>query len=161
MTERDGAGVPPRDEGWARRLESLVDSVRGLYGQLDEMSRRQGELLAGDKMDALLALLRERQGVIDRITVAAAELGPYVRDWDELSGRLDEPTRTRIRAGIDEIEVAAKTVGERDEEHRRALESQRHRVADQLAGVGRGRAALSAYGGGKRVPSARFQDRRG
>lgn len=161
MTDGQGA-IGPRDtEGWEKRVESLVDSLRGLYGQLDGLSRRQGELLAGDKLDALLALLRERQGVIDKISVAANELGPYVRDWDSLSGRLDGQTRARIRGGIDEIEATAKVVGQRDEEHRRTLESQRNHVADQLAGVGRGRAAVSAYGGGKRVASPRFQDRQG
>jgi len=161
MTEPQRAGASHDTEGWERRVESLVDSLRGLYGQLDGLSRRQGELLAGDKLDALLALLRERQGVIDKIAVAAEELGPYVRDWDALAGRLDEETRSRIRGGIDEIEATARAVGRRDDEHRRALESQRNRVADQLAGVGRGRAAVSAYGGGKRVASPRFQDRQG
>ncbi|GJM18334.1 MAG: hypothetical protein DHS20C14_05470 [Phycisphaeraceae bacterium] len=153
--------VHPGEPGWEDRLMALVSRLSRLCADLDAMSNRQSALIASDEVDALLDLLRERQGVVDSIAAVAGELDPVVRGWDALCATLDATTRDRVREQLDEIEAMGRRIGERDAEHRRTLETQRNALADRIAGVGRARAAMNAYGPGSGPRSPRYQDREG
>lgn len=153
----DAAGLSPRQ--WADALGALVVDLRSRYERLEAMGDRQTALIRAEDMDGLIAHLRERQRVIDGITRAAEAMGPLVRRWDELSETVEGDRRESLRASIRAIDELARRVAARDDEHRAVLEHHRDEVADRLAGVGRGQAAVSAYGAGARFRPARFQDR--
>ncbi len=165
---QDMPGVPapatpvrPGEPGWEGRLVTLIDRLQRLCVELDSMGERQQELIETDEVEGLLELLRRRQGVVDSIGAVAGELDPVVRRWDELSGALEEAVQAGVREALDEIEEIGKRVGERDAEQRRVLESNRNQLADRIAGVGKARAAVSAYGPARGVNRPRFQDREG
>lgn len=166
MTEGSGdntaaSAVRPEQPGWEDRLGALVETLGSLYARLDGLGERQAALVEADGLDELLELLAQRQGLIDRIAELAELLRPCVDAWDELSTRMDEGRRRRLREGLDAIDAAGASIARRDEEHRRRLERRRDDVADKLAGVGRARAAVAAYAGVRGTAGARFQDREG
>ncbi len=160
-TIRPAGPVRPGEPGWESRLVTLIGRLRRLCNELDALGERQQELIDADQVEALLDLLRRRQGMVDSIGAIAGELDPVVRRWDELSATLESEVRDGVRDALNEIEAIGKRVGERDAAQRRLLETNRNQLADRIAGVGKARAAMSAYGPARGVNRPRFQDREG
>jgi hypothetical protein len=129
-----------------------------LYGRLDQLSLRQGALIDDDDTDRLLAVLGERQVVVDEVAEIGTRLEPVRQDWDGFLHGLPAPTREQLRHLVSTLTDLAGIVAGRDEADRRRLELRRSEVGEELASVTRGRSAVRAYGGrGSPVPI--FQDR--
>lgn len=129
-----------------------------LYHQLDALSLRQGILIEDDDTDGLLAVLGERQAVVDEITAIGAELEPIRQQWEPFLTGLPAPTRGQLTELVSELAALAGIVAARDEADRKRLEARRSAVGRELASVARGRSAVVAYGGkSNAVPF--FQDR--
>lgn len=147
------AGGPPG------RLERLLERQLGLYGELDALSQMQSDLIESDDPDRLLEVLGRREALVEAILGLNAEMEPLVARWEREGDSSDD-----VRARLAAVQSVARTVAERDERDRAALQRRRDTVADQLASIGRGRGAVKAYGppGGARGSAApRFQDREG
>ncbi len=154
-----GAGGPrphPHDAGEAA-LE-LLGRQLALYQELEELSRRQPGLIESDDTDGLLALLAQRQAVIDRLGELNAELGPIRAEWPRLSRTLTERDRDACRETIDGIAGLAQVIAERDALDRSTLERRRSAVASELSSLSAGRSAVGAYGP-RRADAPRYQDR--
>ncbi|MEM1072309.1 MAG: flagellar export chaperone FlgN [Planctomycetota bacterium] len=139
------------------RLVSLLDQQIDLYGTLDELSKRQHDIVETDDTDSLLRVLAERQSVINRIANLARALEPFRSDWDANVNRLPDTERVRIRARLDELAIVMEQIARRDEHDRDVIEQRRSAIGQELGGAKRTGVALSAYGGQARGP--RFQDR--
>src|SRR5690606_12661605 len=139
----------------------LLERQLAVYQELEELSRRQIDLIEADDTDGLLSLLAARELVLERLTAISAELAPLKADWPQLTEGLSESARQRCRNAIDEIAQVAETLAQRDAHDRAALERRRADVAAELAGLSTGRGAVSAYGAlqgpGQQAP--RYQDR--
>jgi len=163
------AQQPRRDDGfyldpakWMPRLERLLDEQRELYESLERLSQRQAELIERDEMEALLGVLQERQGVIDRLSQANEQFEPFRSRWSELMASAPAARRDEFQRCIAELSELAGRIAQRDEDDRRALESRRQSVAGELRSVAKGRGAVAAYGRGQsRSDHARYQDRHG
>ncbi len=144
----------------ADRLSRVLDEVQRLCAELDEMSRRQGaELDAGRAADAA-AVVEERSRLVVRLGEAASELGPDAAAFERSLAGVPESLAARAR---DQASLIAAIVGEvlaRDREDRALFEGERERLAEEMAGIGRGRSAIGAYGSGE-SPGPMMQDRRG
>src|SRR5690606_33074495 len=123
-----------------------------VYQELEELSRRQIDLIEADDTDGLLSLLAAREVVLERLMAISAELAPLKADWPQLTAGLSESARQRCRSAIDEIAQVAETLAQRDAHDRQALERRRADVASELAGLSAGRGALTAYGPGQQAP---------
>lgn len=162
MTDEIAAGATHRlGTDWERRLLGLLDEQLMLYERLDELSRRQSELIEQEETDRLLSLLGERQGVIDRIEALDASMRPFRDSWDRLVSPLPESRRVVIRERLDRLTALVGEIAKRDEADRLRLEQRRDAVGDELAGLSRGAGAISAYGGGGQSRGPRFQDTEG
>lgn len=164
-SSRRGIGDPRVMEVF-RRLVGLLDEHRRLYQELDTLARRQSELIEADDTDALLAVLAERQAIIDRLDHGKRRLDPARADWERISHEVSGDEREHVRLVLAEVTQLAGRVAARDEEDRRRLESRRDQIADEVVSLSRSRKAAAAYGpaGGNAGPSglaARFQDREG
>ena len=141
--------------------DGLVDLVReqiGLYEKLEELSLRQHGLVETEDTDALLAVLGERQRLIEDISAVASRMTPYRAGWDDHVGKMDEDEKQSLRQGLDSLASMMARIANRDEHDRRTMEDRRQRVQSQIAGVKRGGAAVKSYGQAQpRGP--RFQDR--
>jgi hypothetical protein len=136
-------------------LLSLLDEMRAVYGQLDALSQRQSELIDAENHEPLLTILEERQLLIDRLLGIKRRADPLRERWEAEGGGCEgSPVQESLR-GIARIAAA---IEERDALDRRAIEERRHMVAKELSELGRGRVAVSSYGGQERSAGPKFQD---
>ncbi len=143
---------------WSARLGRVLEVLHGRYAALRGLCDRQAALVEQDDPWPLLALLGERQAIVDQIARANRELEPLKRDWAAGAPALPVALREQIRNRIDAIAVLASEVAQRDEADQARLARRRDEVAERLVEIGRGRGAVAAYqrGGGGTGPS--FQD---
>ncbi len=132
-------------------LRALVERQRGLYGQLDALSQRQRSLAEAGEAERLLAVVQERGPLVAALSANGARIGELVAQ-----GAASDPGLAR---DVDALRGMASRIAERDAEDRRLIESMRDAMADELAGLRRGRAAVGAYGGAAPA-GAVFQDRK-
>ncbi len=144
----------------AARLTTVLEEHEALYKRLTALSEKQSGLIDEDKTDELLGVLAERQRVVDRLLSVGEELKPFQARWDDLLAQLDTDRREVLRTKVQAIQQAAKLVNERDDHDRARLAAQRKQLAEEIAGVGKKRGAVNAYGG-KQGPTPRYQDRQG
>lgn len=132
------------------RLAARVELLRALERASEDLL---GQVREGDP-EELLGALRERQRVVDRLTACQREV-EAMRE----AGDVVDP---RALARIDRLEAMAarvlEQVRERDERLREVLRERRDALAGELAGVGRSRGAIAAYGAAG-AGGARYQDR--
>lgn len=147
--------------GWLERLEHVLDVMTGAYGQLDALSRRQRDLIDRGEFDRLLALLTERQSLVVALEEAAPVLDHSRKIWQERADCLSETKNAELSRRMQAIEKLALDIAERDRHSSQELDRLRDQVADELAGLERGNAAITAYGGKSKLVNPRFQDRKG
>lgn len=166
----DRAGGPDAVHGnpdiWAPRLARVLDRQREVYERLELLSLSQAQLIHEDQTDELLAVLGQRQSLIEQLTALNDELAPFTERWSELASRLSEQHREDLRQRFDEVGRLVESITRRDESDRRALEVRRSSVGSELQSLTRSRGAVAAYSraqtpAGGEAPGPRFQDRRG
>ena len=135
-------------------LLALLQEMRALYGQLDALSQRQGELIEAEEHEPFLTLLEERQHLINGLLGLKRRIDPLRERWEAEGGVADSPVGECLR-GIARISTG---IEERDAMDRRAIEGRRNVLAKELAGLGKGRAAVSSYSGQDRPGGPKFQD---
>jgi hypothetical protein len=150
----------PPDAGEACFSEyiSLLDSQRALVGELDALSQRQSTLIDGEDMMPLLALLDERQRVIDRVMPASRMLDELRWRWRTVRAALPETRRDQVQRAEDSLLQLFTQVARRDERDQGRLKTRLDSTGSQLAGISTSRRAAGAYGAISHM-SPRFQDR--
>lgn len=159
------SGVPAHTdpEVWAPRLARLLDDAIALYERLDELGRRQADLIESGDHDALLGVLGERQGLVDRITAHAADLDPFTSHWSTLEPSLSEQHRRGLRPRLERLGELMRKIVERDEADHHRLAAMRDAAAKDLATIDRSQRATTAYSNqpSSKTATPRFQDRTG
>lgn len=145
----------------AGRVVEIVDRQRELFEELETMAEQQRTLIEERSTEALLAVLSRRSGVVQRLDRVDAELRPFRARWGEVLAGLDDAGRAAVQSSVQNLEQVARRVAERDEQDRQRMESERDRIARELASVRQGTTALHAYGPGTGKPEPRFHDREG
>lgn len=153
-------------EVWAPRLARVLDRQREIYERLELLSLSQARLISDDQTDDLLAVLGQRQSLIEQLTVLNDELTPFAERWSELAPRLSEELREGLRQRFDDVSRLVESITRRDEGDRRALEARRSSVGSELQSLTHSRGAVAAYArvqtpGGREAQAPRYQDRRG
>jgi predicted nuclease with TOPRIM domain len=151
----------PSPGGGHARLAELLEQQESLFLRLDALSRRQSQLVLDEQTDDLLRVLGERQELVEALEQASREAEPYRRRWDEVLAAAAPAQRERIRAQVERLAQLAAEIAARDDADRREIERRRDRLAGDLAGVGRVRGAVAAYGPVRQRPAAKFQDTEG
>ncbi len=153
-----GEGARGRER--ADRLGRVLDEVQRLCAELDLMSRRQSAELDAGRPEEAAAVVLERSRLVSRLGDAARELGGDAPSFERVIAGVPVEMATRAR---EQAAAIASIVGEvlaRDAEDREMLAAERDRLTKELAGLGRGRSAVAAYGGSA-APGATMQDRKG
>lgn len=145
---------------WLPTVAGLLDEQCRLCARLEGLSDEQSEHVRAGRTEELLGVLNERQAVLDRVVEINGMLGPFRDRRDAAMSRLAPVDRESLQSRIDRIADAVDRVRRRDDEDRKALESQRRGVADELASLSRLRGAAAAYAGHGAI-GPRFHDRRG
>ncbi len=152
------SNIPGSDSS---RVAELLDRQETLFLRLDALSRRQSRLVEEEATDDLLRLLHERQNVVGALDEASREIGPYRARWEQVLAGTRPDQRARFIGQVERLAELAAAIAARDDADRREIERRRDRLASDLAGVGRVRGAVAAYGPAGGRPAARFQDREG
>jgi flagellar biosynthesis/type III secretory pathway chaperone len=146
---------------WGPRLERLIARQTELYEQLLEMTESQRDLIDGDdEGEALVELLRARQGYVDEVAQHNELLEPFVSRWEELSASLDEATRASLTEKLSQLMELIDRMVKRDEAGREAIEARREALSGELNTISRNKTAVSTYARSGVTNPPRYQDRR-
>jgi hypothetical protein len=160
ITHKHHHHAPQPDAGEACYAEyvSLLDAQRALLGELDALSQRQSTLIDGEDLEPLLALLDERQRVIDRVMPASRTLDELRWRWRTVRAALPETRREQVQRAEDAVLQLFTQLARRDERDQARLRGRLDATGAQLAGLATSRRAAGAYGPVSST-AARFQDR--
>ncbi len=139
-------------EADAEALISLLRRQVSIYTCLEQLSGRQRGLIAAEDQQQLLALLAERQKLVDELGVLNQGLIPLQKYWR--ANR--ETVAPSLRREADQLvgragEILQQILGV-DEQDARILSARKAQTAKQVTALAQGRQAFEAYGGGARQP---------
>ena len=155
---------PEPSDVWLPRLVRLLDDQIADAQRLSALSRAQGELAAAGEVEGVVELLEERAPLVEAMQRRGGEFEPFAKNMGEMLRAVAPRYRELLVEKIARIEAMVAIINQQDDIDRVALERTRDRLAQEIAGVGRGKSALSAYGrerGDVSENSARYQDREG
>jgi hypothetical protein len=126
-------------------LISLLSQQRDLYRRLRELSDRQRALIAGDRPEMLLSILRDRQDLVTGLARLNGELGPFRRNWDAMYAALPEEHRRQSSDLLQEINGLLRVILQTDQEDGALLSARKEAVAAEISKTSGGQAANAAY----------------
>ncbi len=127
-------------------LAAELDGQCKCLGELDALSQRQASLIGmGDGTD-LLALMSERQQVIDDLARLALRTEPLRRTWDELKPPPPDSMKNEIERRVASMTSMLCSVRERDEADRQTLNTRREEIRLELQRLESSKRAVGAYG---------------
>ncbi|MFW6059651.1 MAG: flagellar export chaperone FlgN [Phycisphaeraceae bacterium] len=144
------------------RLIERLSQQRDLYQQLKALSDQQGQLIADGQGEQLLAVLAQRQGLVDQLAQLNEQLAPFKEHWPTLSDQLDAAQRQQVNGLLEEVETLLESIIQQDDRHREQLQAAKQQIGRQLEQTHTAGRALNAYkpAGAGNAP-ARFTDRQG
>ena len=158
-------GTKTMDPGeCAEGLSSSLRVQAEICREVLELSRRQRALVAEEnREDDLIALLAEKQMLIDRQRRLAEQALPYRDQWEESARLLSSPeARAKVEEAWNSLCAILESIVGLEDESRERLREQKGRVSIDIGNLQRGRMVNQAYGGGlKPPPAARYSDKRG
>jgi hypothetical protein len=128
-----------------RELESLLNRQLDLYRKLRGLADRQRQLVTQDDPQPLLALLGERQELVDELAGLSEVLLPAQRAWRRCADQVEPAVRTRIEQLLQRISGTLQSVLDSDAEDTRRLASRRQRAHQEVEQIHEGQRALTAY----------------
>ena len=145
---------------WSTALIELLERQDELVTRLGALADQQAELVQSRRTDALLALLAERQRIIEAFTRAQDELGAMSEDIETRLESVDDERRTRVQTLIADIGDRLAQVMQRDERDQAVLATVRGDIRSELSAIDATRQARAAYRS-TGAPTNRFADQRG
>ena len=149
----------PKSHDSLGELIRLLEEQKSLIERLGDLARRQGALIEDGHTEALLELLSERQGIMDRFVISQDGLSRLAESLRP-AGDLAETSRNRVGELVEDISRQLAEILGLDDRDREALRAGRDRLGEELSGLGAARQARSAYLKSRSV-SNRFADREG
>jgi len=126
-------------------LVELLDHQRTLYRRLRLLADRQKTLVMMDDAQPLLALLGERQRLVDGLVAISGRMSPYRTRWTAIYAALDDATRRRVADLLEEVNASLATVLQRDRHDTMLLDARRQDTAIRLRAMDSGARANTAY----------------
>lgn len=139
----------------SEKLVALLEEQRNLYLRLRDLSERQRSLITGDRPEALLDILRDRQTSVMALARINESLSPYRRDWEATFLRLDEPLRERVGGLLGEINAALQAILKADQEDGALLAARKRSVGAAIETIADTRRVNAAYAKNAAGPSGR------
>lgn len=154
------ATQPLIEDAWKDRLRAVLTEQHDLVSQLATLVEKQESLISEGKTEPLLALLSDRQRIVDRIAERQEELSELTRNLEARLEHLPPDERQQFRSLIDGITEHLGHIMARDEQDRSTLQSRRDKTHSELQSISSVKQARNAYLT-KGSPGSRFADRQG
>ena len=129
----------------AGELIAQLTEQRDLYAQLAGLADHQRSLIADDETERLLAVLAQRQKIVDRLGVLADQLRPDLRNWREIRSRMAEADGRQADRLVGEMNTLLSAIVAKDEADAQLLAARKGSAATALAGLKRSKEAGAAY----------------
>ncbi len=127
------------------RLIELLREQQALYRRLRLLAERQKSAVAQNDAQPLLALLAQRQSLVDTLVNINEQLVPYRKNWPDLYGNLEDPVRAEVAGLLEEANAALGSILQCDRRDTATLAAKTRDFADRLTTVGTGTRANAAY----------------
>jgi hypothetical protein len=147
-------------ESCVREYLSVLSQQRAFLGELDALSQRQSMLIDEPVLEPLLAVLEERQQVVDRITQTARTADQLRVQWERTRDHVPEVHQRQVEKEVEAVVALAEQVQKRDERDHSRLKARLEGVTTELAGLATSKKAANAYAP-RQATLPRFQDRKG
>lgn len=128
------------------KVIQLLDQQHLLYQQLNELARKQTDMVAGGDSEMLLRILAGRQRLIDRITQIDRELEPYRAEWARISESMAPAERQKAQELVADVQKLLGEILDRDKRDTEMLSGQKQQVSSQIQSASVGRRMNKAYG---------------
>jgi Mg2+ and Co2+ transporter CorA len=129
----------------AEKLISLLTQQRDLYQRLQQLAEQQRSLIASDRPESLLNVLKERQTLVGKLAQLNMQLAPYRRNWHETYNGLSDEVRQQAGKLLEEINGMLQTILSADREDSALLSARKQVIANELNDVSGGRKVNAAY----------------
>lgn len=143
------------------RVVALLERQLDLYQQLRLLSDQQRPLVEQGAAESLLAVLSQRQKLIQELAGLNEELDPYRQRWAEFWASLESGERQRVGGLVSRTQEILAAIMERDEADRRQLQEAKGRVAGEMGRINQAGAAIHAYRGTPGPNAPRFTNHQG
>ncbi len=140
-------------------LIKLLERQQALVEQLAGLADRQRALIDTADTDRLLAVLAQRQGIMDQFTAGQDSLA-RLTEAARREGATEPAMQQRIGALIEDITSRLARIMRHDEQDRDLLGASRDRVGEALTGLSVAKVARRTYLRARTVNN-RFSDRHG
>jgi len=141
-------------------LVTLLEGQQVVYRRLRLLSERQRSLVVQDDPQPLLALLSERQQLVDELVALNDRLAAYRSRWSEVFDGLGEASRNRVTRLLEEANASLGAILQNDNRDSAALAAKREHMVRQMEVVGTGSRASAAYAASARQGAAQMTDAR-
>ncbi|MCH8005280.1 MAG: hypothetical protein IH888_03505 [Planctomycetes bacterium] len=144
----------------ADTLVELLEAQQALVEELSLLAARQPPLIEAGESDGLLALLADRQRILDRLFGDQERISQLAASLDHPAGRLGGEARARISRVAAAISGRLSQIVRSDEEDQVLIGARSQRASRTMAKLDTAKQAHSAYLRSRAV-SNRFADRKG
>lgn len=144
----------------ADTLVELLEAQQALVEELSLLAARQPSLIEAGESDGLLALLADRQRILDRLFGDQERISQLAASLDHPAGRLGGEARARISRVAAAISGRLSQIVRSDEEDQVLIGARSQRASRTMAKLDTAKQAHSAYLRSRAV-SNRFADRKG
>ncbi len=147
-------------ESWAGRIEGILKEHRASIERILALSERQSSLIDAAQGEVLLAILTERQHVIDRLMSGPEGLPELLRDLERSATWIDRELGDRVRSDIHAMAGMLEEIAQLDGRDQSSMQLVCQRLQQELTETDVAKQARAAYRPANQGPS-RFADRRG
>lgn len=126
-------------------VELLKDQLH-LYRRLNQLARRQRDLITHEDPQELLALLGDRQQIVQHLTSLNAKLAPIQSYWKNHHDQLPADIRHEAETVLSEVSTLLRDILSMDEQDSRLLSARRSQTAGAMRMLNKCGEAVSAYG---------------
>ncbi len=144
----------------ANTLVELLESQQALVEELALLAARQPPLIEAGESDGLLALLADRQRIMDRLVGDQERISQLAESLDHPAGTLGAEARARISRVAAAVSGRLSQIVRSDEEDQVLIGARSQRASRTIAKLDTAKQAHSAYLRSRAV-SNRFADRQG
>lgn len=137
--------VQAEQDNQVGELVQLLEHQRVLFARLRSLADRQKALVIQDDPQPLLALLSERQRLVDGLVGLNARLAPYRSQWTSIYSGLDESRRRHVAELLEESNSALSSILQSDTRDTETLQARRHDMVNRIDALDNHARAATAY----------------
>ena len=143
----------------ARTLRAALLEQRQIYLELEEHTRRQGEILLGGRTEEILALARAKESILERVERIETSIAPLKERWRSDRESLPAVVRDEVESALDGLHDTLAALISLEGEQQRSVESARLETAEELRKIDGGRRVHQAYSAPNAAAPPRYLDR--